>query len=117
MASENELMYLLTILKVFDVNFVVDEDYDKVEGLNPNNPSDVVLAVEALVMPEFESFSPATKQKLLAILCNGLKDQTETFKEVFEQIEPIFETELFNTRSFIVALLSTLKEHGYGQDV
>jgi hypothetical protein len=108
---------LVSLLKVFDANYVSDEDVRKTEGLNINNPLDIRTAVNALLVPEFDTYSQSSKTELIAILRACVADPTQDYGRLFRRISLIFhefEDEPKNRRAFMSSILTSLEAAGYG---
>lgn len=57
MKAKQEIFNLLSLLKVFDANYISDEDCLKLHGLDVNHAEDVITAVKALLLPELNTYS------------------------------------------------------------
>ncbi|WP_133858911.1 hypothetical protein [Comamonas sp. JUb58] len=101
MKSRKKIAYLVSLLKVFDVNFVNEEDYAKISGLNVNGEVDVRKAIHALMIPEFAYYSPVAQKRMLGSLRAYLSDDVEDFSELFDRIELIFDEYLLDRRRFM----------------
>lgn len=77
MKAKQEIFDLLNVLKVFDVNYVSHEDCLKLHGLNVNQTEDVVKAVRTLLLPEFNTYSQGSRQRLIALLSAKILDSSE----------------------------------------
>lgn len=77
MKAKQEIFDLLSVLKVFDVNYVSHEDCLKLHGLNVNQTEDVVKAVRTLLLPEFNTYSQGSRQRLIALLSAKILDSSE----------------------------------------
>lgn len=109
MTSKNALHDLVTLLKVFDANFVTDEDCEKLTGLDINKMQGVDKAVQHLLLPEFLSYKETARIRLLGSLRDSLADSDEDFSGLFDRIELAFDMPINNKRSFMQALLHSLE--------
>ena len=95
----------ISLLKVFDVNYVTDDDYVKLHGLSGNKSSDVERAVNLLLLPELVTYSDESRSRLVGLLRSAVADPSEDFGFVFDRIELAFEDEVLDKRAFMSALL------------
>ncbi len=105
MKKSKELMSLLSLLKVFDVNFANDEDCMKIQGLDVNNSADVIKAVNTLLLPEYSIYSQDAQDRLLESLRKYTSNPDEDFELLFEEIALVFDDEVIDKRAFMSALL------------
>lgn len=105
MKAKQEIFDLLSVLKVFDVNYVSHEDCLKLQSLNVNQPEDVVKAVRTLLLPEFNTYPQGSRQRLIALLRAKILDSSEDFSMLFDRIELAFDNEIIDKRVFMSALL------------
>lgn len=105
MKAKQEIFDLLSVLKVFDVNYVSDEDCLKLHGLDVNQPKDVVKAVRTLLLPEFNTYPQRSRQRLIALLRAKILDSSEDFSMLFDRIELAFDNEVIDKCTFMSALL------------
>lgn len=109
MKSRKEIADLVSLLKVFDVNFVNDEDAVQLSGLDVNNEVDVRKAINALLIPEFYSYLPTEQKQMLNSLRACLSDDAEDFSMLFDRIELAFDEPLVDRRSFMSIILGALE--------
>jgi hypothetical protein len=104
----NEVSDLMSLLKVFHVNYATDEIYQKLDGLNPNDSNDVATAVNLVLIPDIANYPISSRARLLAILQRALANSAEDFSELFEELGSVFGDEIIDPRSFMLALFNTL---------
>ncbi|USA45808.1 hypothetical protein NDN11_13970 [Acinetobacter sp. C26M] len=109
MKAKQEILDLLSLLKVFDANYVSDEDCLKLHGLDVNKPEDVITAVKVLLLPEFHTYSQVSQQRLITLLHATILDSSEDFITLFDRIELAFDNEIIDKRTFISALLAGIE--------
>ena len=85
---------LLSLLKVFDANFIADADCEKLQGLDINNADDVATACAALLKPEFLTYPTLDQRHLVETLRRSLANPEEDFGELFERIALAFDQEV-----------------------
>jgi hypothetical protein len=112
MNSKNEIFDLLSLLKVFDVNYASGEDCDAVHDLDVNNPEDVSKAVNALLTSEFRSYLPTVQARLKELLRSCLDNPAEDFEKLFDRVELVFEDSVTDRRAFLRTLLKELEDSG-----
>lgn len=112
MKKKFEMSDLLSLLKVFDANFVSDEDCMRLSGLNVNITGDVIRAAEMLLLPEFQSYPRKAQERLTDTLRMSIADENEDFSEIFERIELAFDEEPVDRRAFMAALLEFIDSRG-----
>ncbi|ENW92986.1 hypothetical protein [Acinetobacter dispersus] len=105
MKAKQDIFDLLSLLKVFDANYVSDEDCLKLNGLNVNQPDDVITAVRSLLLPEFNTYPQGSQQRLIALLRSTIFESSEDFSALFDRIELAFDNEVVDKRAFMSALL------------
>jgi len=109
MKSRKDTADLVSLLKVFDVNFVNDEDVAQLGGLDVNSEVDVRKAINALLIPEFVRYLPAAQGRMLDSLRAYLCDDAEEFSELFDRIELAFDEPLVDRRGFMSIILNALE--------
>lgn len=109
MKSRKEIADLVSLLKVFDVNFVNDEDATQLSGLDANCEADVRKAINVLLIPEFVRYLSVSQGRMLESLLAYLSDDTEEFSELFDRIELAFDEPLVDRRSFMSIILDALE--------
>lgn len=109
MKSRKEITDLVSLLKVFDVNFVNDEDAAQLSGLNANSEVDIRKAISALLVHEFIRYLPAAQGRMLESLRAYLSDDSEDFSELFDRIELAFDEPLVDRRAFMSIVLDALE--------
>jgi hypothetical protein len=107
--QQNEVSDLMSLLKVFHVNYASEEDCHKLAGLNPNAAIDVATAVDLLLIPDISTYPLASKLRLLDILRSSLANPEEDFGELFAELGSVFEEEIKNPRAFMSALLNAIE--------
>lgn len=113
MGDKNILHDLITLVKVFDVNYASDEDVMKLSGLDLNQENGVSEAVRLLLLPEFLGYTKVAQVRLLSSLKNALADPREDFGRLFERIEFVLNEPVRNRRRFMQLLLSSLETSEY----
>lgn len=108
MSGKNILHDLVTLVKVFDANYVTDEDAEKLSGLDVNREQGVGEAVHRLLLPEFVSYTEAAQTRLLNSLRSALADPQEDFSGVFDRFEFAFDAPVIDRRRFMRVLLHSL---------
>lgn len=106
----NDLNDLISILKVFDANYAVPEDCEKIAGLSVNDQADVKKAAGLLLIPEYKNYSINTKARLIKILENALQDEKEAFSALFNRIGLIFDDDLIDPRKFMTSIFDAIKD-------
>lgn len=106
MNLKKEIFDLISLLKVFDVNYVSDDDCMKLQGLDANNPSDINIAARELLLPEFHAYSMAAQDRLISLLRTAIADPSENFDAIFERVELAFDDAITDRRAFMIALLA-----------
>ena len=109
MGKESILHDLVTLVKVFDANYVTEEDSTRLIGLDVNQEQGVGEAVSRLLLPEFLSYTGAAQARLLNSLKNALADPKEDFDRLFDRVEFAFDAPVKDRRRFIQALLRSLE--------
>ncbi|CAM4433123.1 hypothetical protein F901_00190 [Acinetobacter dispersus] len=109
MKAKQEIFDLLSLLKVFDANYVSDEDCLKLHGLDVNKPEDVITAVNALLLPEFSRYSQSSQQRLITLIHATILDSSEDFIALFDRIELVFDNEIIDKRAFMSVLLTGIE--------
>jgi hypothetical protein len=109
MKFRKETADLVSLLKVFDVNFVNAEDSDQLSGLDVNSEVDVRKAINALLAPEFFRYLPAAQGRMLDSLHRCLSDDVEDFSALFDRIELAFDESLVDRRRFMSTILDELE--------
>lgn len=109
MANKNILHDLVTLVKVFDVNYITDEDVKKLGGLNANHQQGVREAVRLLLLPEFLGYTEVAQARLLNSLKNAVADPREDFGELFDRVEFAFDAPVGDRKYFMQSLLSSLE--------
>ena len=110
MKSRKKMTDLISLLKVFDVNFANEEDCAKISGLDVNSEVDVRKAIHALMIPEFAYYSPIEQKWILESLQVYLSDDAEDFSELFHRIELIFDEPLLDRRRFMSIIQDELAQ-------
>ena len=108
MKVKNDTFDLLSLLKVFDVNFVSDADSLKLQGLDGNTPGDVAKAVQVLLLPEFHTYTKVARDRLTNLLRERIADPTEDFESLFERVQLAFDNEVIDRRNFMASLLTEI---------
>ena len=103
---------LISLMKVFDVNYVSDDNCRKLAGLDPRDVDDLRKAVALLLVPEFLTYSEAARAGLVTSLRDAIADENESFKDLFDQIAPAFEFEVDNKRAFMKSLYRSIENAG-----
>jgi hypothetical protein len=103
---------LISLMKVFDVNYVSDEDCRKLAGLHPRDPGGIREAVALLLVPEFLAYSEAARAGLVTALRDAIADENESFKDLFDHIEPAFEFQVDDKRVFMGSLHHAMEIEG-----
>lgn len=109
MKAKQEIFDLLSLIKVFDANYVSDEDCLKLHGLDVNHTEDVITAVKALLLPELNTYSQVAQQRLITLLHATILDPSEDLITLFDGIELAFDDEIIDKRTFISALLAGIE--------
>jgi hypothetical protein len=109
MQHKKEITDLVSLLKVFDINYVNDADSIQLNGLNVNKATDVRKAVEALLIPEFLSYLPEARARMFKSLRVCLSDDAEDFAELFDRIELAFDEALVDKRCFMLSIFEKLE--------
>lgn len=99
----------MSLLKVFHVNYASEEDCRSLGGLNPNDPNDVVKAVNILLIPDIATYPLNSRISLLELLRKALANPEEDFGELFEELGSVFDDEIINPRAFMTAILNALE--------
>ncbi len=99
-------------MKVFDVNYVSDDDCRKLAGLDPRDPGDLRKAVGLLLVPEFLTYSEAARTGLVVALRDAIADENESFDDLFDQISPAFEFQVDDKRAFMRSLHQAIEKAG-----
>ena len=109
MKAEQEICDLLSLLKIFDANYVSTEDCLKLHSLDVNKPENVITAVKALLLPEFNTYPQVSQQRLITLLHATILDSSEDFIALFNRIELAFDNEVIDKRAFMTALLTGIE--------
>ncbi|MFP5391684.1 MAG: hypothetical protein ACLGI6_09080 [Gammaproteobacteria bacterium] len=109
MDSKNSIFDLVSLLKVFDANYVSDEECEGLYALDANNPADVALAVDRVLLAEFRSYPAAAKSRMLQLLRSHLDNPREDFDRLFDRVDPVFESGVADKRAFMKAVLKQLE--------
>ncbi|MBC7814165.1 MAG: hypothetical protein H7175_23625 [Burkholderiales bacterium] len=109
MNSGKEIFDLLSLIKVFDVNYASDEDCVALRDLDPNRSDDVSKAANLLLIPEFRSYLPSAQTRLKELLHSFLNNPTEGFEKLFDRVELVFQTQVTDRRAFMRSLLKELE--------
>lgn len=108
MKVKNDMFDLLSLLKVFDVNFMSDADCEQLHGLDVNSHDDVASAVKALLLPELHTYTKSAQDRLINLLHKFIADPSEDFDDLFERVELAFDDEITDRRGFMVTLLAEI---------
>ena len=100
---------LVTLLKVFDVDFATDDDCEIIGKLNPNHLQDVAKAVRLLLLPTFLSYQDTAQARLLSSLRSTVADPKEEFELLFNRIELAFGEPLADRLGFMREVLNVLE--------
>jgi|APLak6261690937_1056196.scaffolds.fasta_scaffold11167_1 hypothetical protein len=109
MKSRKKITDLVSLLKVFDVNFVNDKDAAQLSGLDVNSEVDIRKAINALLIPEFFLYLVTAQGRMLDSLRAYLSDDAEDFSALFDQIELAFDEPLVDRRRFMTTILDALE--------
>lgn len=109
MSGKNVLHDLVTLVKVFDANYVTEEDSEKLSGLDVNQEQGVDEAVRRLLLPEFLSYTVAAQSRLLNSLKDAVADPREDFGRLFDRVEFAFDAPVKDRKRFMRALLRSLE--------
>lgn len=109
MKEKKDIFDLLSLLKVFDVNYISNEDCAALQNLNPNDPADVSKAANTVLLREFCTYLPSAQKRLTDLLHSTLADSQEDFHALFERVEPSFNEKIINKRSFMTAILKSIE--------
>ncbi len=109
MDKKDTLSDLITLVKVFDVNYITDEDSEKLSGLDANQEDGVGQAVRQLLLPHFNCYTDAAKARLLNSLRSVLADPKEDFIRLFDRVELAFDRPVTNRRNFMQVLLRSIE--------
>jgi len=109
MKVKKDMLDLLSLLKVFDANFVSDADCEQLHGLDVNSPNGVASAVQALLLPEFHTYTKTAQDRRRNLLSMFLADPSEKFCALFEGVELVFDDEITDRRAFMAALLAEIE--------
>ena len=99
MKKRDEIFNLISVVKVFDIDYITDEDCNRISGLNGDNPVDASRAIKMLALEEFSTYLPYERLKLVEILRKCLADENEDFSRLFSEIEMAFDDEVENKRT------------------
>jgi hypothetical protein len=111
MKKREEIFNLISVVKVFDINYISDENCNKISGLDGNKPEDISKAIELLAVPEFSTLLLSERSSLIELLKKCLKDEKEKFYKLFTEIEMAFDNEVENKRNFMAILLKVLEPY------
>lgn len=100
---------LVTFIKVFDVNYIADDDLKKLNGLDASGEEGVGEAVRRLLLPEFLGYTAAAQARLISSLKNALADPKEDFSDLFDRVELSFDAPIEGRASFMRVLLRSLE--------
>lgn len=109
MVKKDVVYDVVTLVKVFDVNYVTNEDSEKLCGLDINEERGVREAVRRLLLPEFLGYTEAAQARLLNSLQSSLADLEEDFSYLFDRIEFAFDEPIREKRHFMQALLRSIE--------
>lgn len=99
----------MTLVKVFDANYITDEDAKKLGGLDANHQEGVGEAVRLLLLPEFLGYTEVAQTRLLDSLKKALSDPREDFVDLFDGAEFAFDAPVGDRKYFMQPLLSSLE--------
>lgn len=108
MKYRKEITDLVSLLKVFDINFVNSQDCNQLSGLDVNSDVDVQRVINNLLMPEFANYLPESQKKILEGLHSYLSDEAENFSRLFDRIELAFDGALIDHRHFMSMIFNEL---------
>ncbi len=109
MKKKDEIFFLVSLLKVFDLDYMSDEDATTLRSLDVNNSEDVIRAVQVFLMPEWPTYPKTARDRLLNVLRKSVSDPTENFVELFDQVGLAFEDELTDRRAFMASMLTVIE--------
>jgi hypothetical protein len=110
MNSKNQIFDLLSLLKVFDINYISEGEADALCNLDANHQEDVLEAVKIFLIPEFQSYLSTSQSRLNDLLRRSLNNPAEDFEELFDRVELAFESPIADRREFMKNLLTGLDE-------
>ena len=111
MKKRDEIYRLASIVKYFDVNFISNEDCNKIADLDGNFSDGASCAIRLLVVDGFSRYLPHVRVELINLLKKCLADEKEDFSRLFSEIEMAFQTEVENKRHFMQVLLKELEPY------
>lgn len=109
MSGKHMLSDLVTLLKVFDANYVSDEDCEKLSGLDVSREEGVKEAVQLLLLPQFRSYTEGARLRLVSSLREAVNDPRQDFSDLFDRIELAFDAAVKDKRWFMQELLRSLE--------
>jgi hypothetical protein len=109
MKFRDEKNYLISLTKVFDVEFVSASEDDVLVWLDPNVDKDVEVAVHKVLLPVFSHYDPKNLTNLKELLAKVLTDPNENFDFIFCRQQFVFDTEVRDRRAFMTSLLRALE--------
>jgi hypothetical protein len=107
-APEIDYTAVVCLLKAFDVNYMSDEDFEKISGLDANEEKDVAIAVGLVLRPEFGTFGAADRLDIPASVQKLLSNPDENFEVVFDNLGLGFKVEVADKRLFLQQVLKAL---------
>ena len=112
MHQKTEISYLVSLLKVFDLDYVNMVDEFQISGLDVNNSDDVRTAVCRLMAPEFLTYPPEVKKRLLTSLQMVVGDERR-LSELFDRISLAFKDALVDKQRFLMTIQDELRSIGF----
>lgn len=114
MYAWREVDDLSSLVKMFDANFVLEDEVEALSGLDPNRHEDVVEAARRLLLPEFRGWSLHARENTVALLRRCLEQPQEAFDSVFANVSLVFDDDVRDARAFMASILAVLGSEGLG---
>lgn len=103
---------LVSLVKVFDANYVTDEDCEELSGVDVNQEQGVVEVVRRLLLPEFARYTESAQATLLSSLRSAVTDPEEDFSRLFDRVEFAFDAPVKDRKGFMQTLLRSIEARG-----
>ncbi len=107
--SENALV---SLLKVFDVNFINEPEQRELDGLNVNSAEDVRIATRKLVLPSLNNYTLGAQQTIVKALQASVTKTEDQLRHLFNgRIGLAFDQDLTSRRAFLEAVKFEVQQH------
>ncbi|WP_323637293.1 hypothetical protein [Pectobacterium polaris] len=98
---KGNIFILISLLKVFDANYVVDSEISLLSGLDVNNSQDLKKACDLFLKDEYLSFSDQERCEFMSTIDYFLEDKACDFECLLGELSLVFDNDVLNNRELI----------------